>query len=320
MSCGKLHGDLTKEEVESIPLTRAALLEHKHVRQAWFTRHVSTLAFERLFALSGQVARARLLSLASKGAQAWMQATPDKGLRMSSLSVLIACRRALGLPLPFSNRLSRVHCTTCPGRPEIDEEGYHLSVCKAHGAATHLHNCMNGEVLKMHGEVNKYASLEVGGLFPNDNPRPDGVVRAGSTVLIIDTSVRTPLKADLVARAAASEGYAASAGEADKDRIYDTPCKQFGYDFLPAVFESFGAIGHRLAGHIQHLENEYLNLHVEEAFGGCTFTPRWRERFSVALQNAMASKIIGHCNRLHIPLSLSPFDSAFPPVSSSAGC
>src|SRR3954462_2282845 len=63
-----------------------------------------------------------------------------------------------------------------------------------------------------------------------------------------------------------------SAGEADKDRIYDTPCKQFGYDFLPAVFESFGAIDHRLAGHIQHLENEYLNLHVEEAFGGCTFT------------------------------------------------
>jgi hypothetical protein len=95
---------------------------------------------------------------------------------------------------------------------------------------------------------------------------------------------------------------------------------QFGYDFLPAVFESFGAIGHCLAEHIQNLENEYLNLHVEEAFGGCTFAPRWRERFSVALQNGMASKIIGHCNRLHIPLSLSPFDSAFPPVSSSAGC
>jgi hypothetical protein len=111
----KLHGDMTKDEVESIPTTRSALLEHKHVRQSWFTRFVSSFSWHRLFAASSQCQRARLHSLSSKGAQAWMQATPEKGLRMSSLSVLVACRRALGLSLPFRSTLPQTKCPTCAG-------------------------------------------------------------------------------------------------------------------------------------------------------------------------------------------------------------
>jgi hypothetical protein len=85
--------------------------------------------------------------------------------------------------------------------------------------------------------------------------------------------------------------------------------KEFGYDFLPAVFESYGALGNRLAEHMQTMENEYLELHEEERVMGSSgsVVARWRERFSVVLQNSMCHKIVKHCNNLRIPLSSSPF-------------
>jgi hypothetical protein len=300
---------ITKDDIENFPESRAALAEHKNVSQTCFSRFEFALDWERLFARSSQSARARLLSLSSPGAQAWMQATPEKGLFMRSMSVLVACRRALGLPLPFARPLSsRVRrCQFCPTNPEIDAEGYHLSICKANSSATRLHNRMNHEVMSMHSECGRCTSTHVTSWFDN-KPYPDGVVYGGGDDLIVDTSIRTPLRVDLLASTASKAGHAAALGEVEKERLYSALCKDRGFVLLPAVFESFGAIGKRLAEHMKELEDQYFdkNVNAEEVEGRGSFVSRWRERFSVALQNGFARKLDMHCAFLRIPLSLSP--------------
>ena len=156
--------NVSKEEIEGIPVSRVMLGDHKHVYQAWFSRVVDGFEWEQLFHESSLSARARLLSLSSKGAQAWMQATPQKGLYMPSISVLVACRRVLGLPLPFARPLpASTHCRFCPSHPEIKS------------SATKLHNRLNREVLSMHSECGRYASSNVTTWFDH-KPYPDGIV------------------------------------------------------------------------------------------------------------------------------------------------
>ena len=133
---------------------------------------------------------------------------------------------------------------------------------------------------------------------------------------VVDTSVRSPLKDGVLAGSSSKARHAASLGESEKDRIYSDHCRDIGYQFLPAVFETFGAIGDRLAAHMQSLQCEYVESLGQGLIGtegnGCVVA-RWRERLSVTLQNGMCDKIRRLCNALHIPLAV---PASLPPVSS----
>ena len=97
---------------------------------------------------------------------------------MTSAQVLIVVRMRLGLPLPLAGLSGQERCN-CSCRVRIDKLGYHLTVCKQAGKATQLHNKVNWGVVRMHEEAGRYGSLEPRGLFPGDNPQPDGIVYAG---------------------------------------------------------------------------------------------------------------------------------------------
>lgn len=299
--------DLSEEIVAKIPTTLTQLRDCKSpLSQSFYSNIQSTLSRTTLLNEASQLTRARLLSLSGKGSQAWMQATPDNKLRMSSLSVLVACRRLLGLPLPFANPLPLMHCPHCPSHPLIDAEGNHFAVCKMGYAASILHNKINHEVLQMHKECGKYVQQEeLSGLLGESGLTPDGCVYGGPSQIAVDTTVRSPLRDDLLPSSAENAGKAARVGEEEKMLKYAKVCESMDFDFLPAVFESFGAIGGRLAEHMQRLESEYHDLQAPwmvQHEGGGAFVSRWRQRFSVTLQNAMAHKIASHCRSLRVPL------------------
>ena len=166
-------------------------------------------------------------------------------------------------------------CIATIARPLIDAQGVHLSVCKLLGTATDLHNKMNFEVLKMHRECGRYTSIEESKtVFADGGPIPDGVIKGGPVSWVVDTSVRSPLKDGVLAGSSSQARHAASLGESEKDRIYSDHCRDIGYQFLPAVFETFGAIGDRLAAHMQSLQCEYVES-LGQGLVGRRATERW---------------------------------------------
>ena len=93
---------------------------------------------------------AHLLSLNVKGCSAWMRATPSASpaFAFSPLQEVITMRRWLHIPVaPAAARHKR--CGACG----VPLSQYHMETCRAHGAATRLHNRVNWGVVHLNREV-----------------------------------------------------------------------------------------------------------------------------------------------------------------------
>ena len=134
----------------------------------------------------------------------------------------------------------------------------------------------------------------------------DGHVYGGDPLIVVDTRVCAVERAPIVGQASVRPLAAADANESEKDSIYLELCKARGFKFLPAVFESYGALGSRLGKQMQDLQKQYEHNHPESYTleGKGAFIGRWRMRFSVCFQTAMARKIAKHCHYYRQPLSI----------------
>jgi hypothetical protein len=194
----------------------------------------------------------------------------------------------------------------------VDSLGVHLSTCKHLGGAIVRHDKVVGVVEQLACAAGVVARKEVTGALLRGNKRLDMLFPelspAGRDV-VIDVKVMDPRAEGHVAHAAANPLGTALKGEREKVRKYGVLCSEAGMDFVPTVWESFGAAApttrsffSQLVGCIDRAEFSPPN------WAASSPAAYWLQRLAVTLQRYNAAKILhlastslSHHRTLHPP-------------------
>ena len=196
-------------------------------------------AFTMCKALSSLRDQARLNSITSSPAGAWLRAIPNPnlGLAMPQHEFIVAIRMWLGIPL-FP---PPPHSLLCTCGQTIDHFGDHLMGC-GHGPLRIMrHNALRDTIWHALLQDNNNAVREQhcgeGNSRPGDVYHPD--FQQGKPAYF-DISVRSSLQPQYLNRAAHQAGAAGEAGEAEKDTRHAQQVEEAGGLFFPLVVESLG--------------------------------------------------------------------------------
>jgi hypothetical protein len=209
--------------------------------QAHLTAKVHGKLHDGLLDFSSPSEKARLLSLSAKHASAWLLAIPSAALGLKFTNDQFRCllRLTLGLQIYPVQR----QCPSCRSAP-LDIHGNHSLMCASGGDRISRHNVLRDCLFSL---------CQSAGLSPRkEEQHPDDLSRPGDVFLPIwslgrpaalDISVTHPLQAATVIQAAGTGGFAATQRVIAKTTRYSEACATFGIDFIPIVFETFGALG-----------------------------------------------------------------------------
>ena len=184
--------------------------------------------------------RARLNSISTPHAGAWLRAIPNPNLGLSMLSheFVISIRLWLGIKM-FPSPPTSILCTC---RQHIDPFGDHLISCGTGPERTRRHNALAEVIFQALLVKNKDVVKEVR-CSGSDESRPGDVFHPDfleGKPAYFDITVRNSLQPLYVTKAAVRAGAAAEAGEEQKDTRHEANVLATGGLFYPLVLETLG--------------------------------------------------------------------------------
>ena len=157
-------------------------------RQHALSSKIENHQFKLLFDHSSLPDRARLLSVSSPNAAAWLSVLPSPGLNlhMDPLEFQVALQWWLGMDLAQG-----FNCTFCPSLV-LDPLGHYAITCKHGGDVVSHHNKLHDVFVECCRRANVFAQVEAGSGFGHDkhNTRP-------ADVLVPNCSLGKPAAFDL---------------------------------------------------------------------------------------------------------------------------
>jgi len=179
--------------------------------------------------------QARFRAVRSRGASAWLSATPISalGLRLSNEAVRIAVGLRLGAPI------CRPHNCVCG--TEVDTRGVHGLHCR-YSRRRHSRHSQINEIIHRHLQQAGIPSVrEPRGLLRDDDKRPDGTTLipwSKGRCLVWDATVPDTLAPSHLPRTSVSAGAAALGAEKAKLAKYKVLAAT--EHVVPVAIETFG--------------------------------------------------------------------------------
>ena len=268
---------------EAITPEPAPGLQHR------LTASICTKQRQDLFDSASIRDKARLNSLASDHAGAWLQALPmpTMGLAIPAREFRVLLRHTLGLPIYSAPR----PCPTCNGAC-LDVWGIHSVACGSGGDRIGRHNAVRDALFHVAEAAALSPILEMGHTIPNSQRRPGDITLPNwlrGRPAAIDVTVTSPLQNSTVTGAAIETGVAARRREQAKDDANVEACESTGSDFLPVAVETFGAWGPVALSTITAISRRWSDRHGEQR----SKATNWIfQKLSVALQRGNATMLL----------------------------
>ena len=214
-------------------------------RQHTLSAALENIQFNSLFSQSSVADKARLLSVSSPHASAWLSVVPSPGLGLSldPNEHQMAIKWWLGL----NTSPGSPPCALCPEHP-LDPLGHHAVTCKRGGDAISRHNKLRDVVLQTCHRACISAKAEAGSGLGHElrNTRPADILASNwlsGKPAAFDLTVVSPLNPTFISEAGRTAGSAAVAAELRKHSANDAKCSELGWRCIPLVAESYGAWG-----------------------------------------------------------------------------
>ena len=214
-------------------------------RQHTLSAALENIQFNSLFSQSSVADKARLLSVSSPHASAWLSVVPSPGLGLSldPNEHQMAIKWWLGL----NTSPGSPPCALCPEHP-LDPLGHHAVTCKRGGDAISRHNKLRDVVLQTCHRACISAKAEAGSGLGHElrNTRPADILASNwlcGKPAAFDLTVVSPLNPTFISEAVRTAGSAAVAAELRKHSANDAKCSELGWTCIPLVAESYGAWG-----------------------------------------------------------------------------
>ena len=298
--------------------------------------HATFLALhQRLLRDGRRAAATRLLSCSGQGALAWHTTVPwASHLVLSDVAVRLAVRFELGLPLPLLvEAVARRSDCACCGRPASDVLGNHVlnlvpprATTRVFGGRYSTHQEVLRALSRCFAEVRCGVTTDVSGL--TGDLRVDLAVRGGASLrperggVLVDVSLTHPLSARGEPKRVACADRCSVAGdlrEVEKVDKYEHLALRSGFDFEPAVFETFGAPGERTLRFLKESAKAFSRPSFPSSPSPSESTPdslvaflgsedddfgrspsggllrRWFQQLSVARVSSVARRLQGAC-------------------------
>jgi hypothetical protein len=236
---------------------------------------VEVLQLEKLLSTASPQARARILSCGGTGASAWLLAIPtEPSVTMADTAYVSALRFRLGLS-PVNDMPAKCVC----GVSLADKPDHFLSCISLNQSSISRHNALAHVALRLCREAGGTVQPEPH--YATEHVRPDGQIRWLDDVHdgydFVDVSVVHP--GSSFTRVAQKAGGAAKQREAAKRTKYEELRKTYGAEFVPLVFESYGAMGEAA-----HKFFTKVGTWITAILDTCDQRPFVVQRLSVALQ------------------------------------
>ena len=243
---------LTPESVGDSPLSQKVL-----------SSKIEDQQFNNLFHNASVTDRARLLSISSPHASAWLSVTPSPrlNLHLEPAEFQVALKWWLGIPVVQGQ--SCPHCPSCV----LDDFGHHSLTCKHGGDVVMRHNKLRDVFYDFCQRACLGPRLEMGcGAGSDSQSRPADVLVPNWDLgkpAAFDLSVTSTLQSSVLLEASVTAGSAALLAETRKHINSDKKCDELGWACIPLVVETYGCWGaeavaalSKLAGRLSVRNNE----------------------------------------------------------------
>eukprot|EP00731_Ephydatia_muelleri_P001545 Em0001g1545a len=199
--------------------------------------------FRQLLSKSSVPDRARLLSVSSPHASAWLSVVPSPGLNLhlEPAEFQAAIQWWLGIGV--------AHGSLCPHCPHsLDPLGHHALTCKHGGDVINRHNRLRDVFAESCRRACIGVQVEAGSGLGRDehHTRPADVLATNWMLgkpAAFDFAVTSPLNSSTLHEASVTAGSAAHATEARKHQANDVKCAELGWVSIPVVVETYGCWG-----------------------------------------------------------------------------
>ncbi|KAL5460203.1 hypothetical protein EMCRGX_G033631 [Ephydatia muelleri] len=243
---------ITHESVGDSPLSQKVL-----------SSKIEDQQFNNLFHNASVTDRARLLSISSPHASAWLSVTPSPrlNLHLEPAEFQVALKWWLGIPVVQGQ--SCPHCPSCV----LDDFGHHSLTCKHGVDVVSRHNKLKDVFYDFCKRACLGPRLELGcGAGSDSQSRPADVLVPNWDLgkpAAFDLSVTSTLQSSALLEASVTAGSAALFAENRKHNNSDKKCDELGWACIPLVVETYGCWGaeavaalSELAGHLSVRNNE----------------------------------------------------------------
>jgi len=208
-------------------------------------------------------AKARIQSCSSPYSAGYLTCTPPiMGMDMQWLTAqefTLLARYRLGMPVADMDG----PCNMCRKRGVIsDKYGYHTTSCMKSGLRNVCHSHLRDVIFTKASTALMNAEREVRPFLADPlaaSGRLDIKISNGYNFDLLDTAIINPLQPRFVARAAMSQGGAATAYEAIKVTRYGAAVNNLGprYSLVPVIMDTFGAWGESAIPCIKRIASEW---------------------------------------------------------------
>ena len=242
---------ITHESVGDSPLSQKVL-----------SSKIENQQFNYLLHNASVTDRARLLSISSPHASAWLSVTPSPrlNLHLEPAEFQVALKWWLGIPVVQGQ--SCPHCPSCV----LDDFGHHSLTCKHGGDVVSRHNKLRDVFYDFCQRACLGPRLEMGSGAGSDSQSHPADVLVPNWDLgkpaAFDLSITSTLQSSALLEASVTAGLAALLAENRKHNS-DKKCDELGWACIPLVVETYGCWGaeavaalSKLAGHLSVRNNE----------------------------------------------------------------
>jgi hypothetical protein len=270
-----------------------------------FEQKARSKQFFDLISNSDPLSQARLKSLGCEHAGDFLSvgSTGNSSAKFTGLEFNIACCFRLGLQLPIISKNTRCICAKAP---LIGNMGQHLHTCPIGGERLEKHNA----IVKEFCALSVCAGIGVKDKFLNvlavsdSQKRPDIKFIAPkfnkfnnlARDVLGDVNITHPCNLSSVGDSSKKALAAAKKGASNKNSKYVDLCQKAGFDFIPLIFETFGAIHQDAFDVIVELATKH-SMFSRIPKGVCI--QYWFARFSVSLQVHNARMFISKVARIN---------------------
>ena len=214
-------------------------------RQRILSSKIEDQQLRMLFDLASSPAQhARLLSVSSPHASAWLSVmpTPQLNLHLEPPEFQVALKWWLGLDTSQNAR-----CSLCPSHA-LDPLGHHALTCKSGGDLIVRHNALRDTFWESCKLACIAGQLEAGSSLDEEGrqTRPADILVQNwefGKPAALDFTVTSPLNPTTLNEASVTAGSAASAAEARKHATNDVKCNRLGWVCIPLAVETYGCWG-----------------------------------------------------------------------------
>ncbi|KAL5474616.1 hypothetical protein EMCRGX_G026588 [Ephydatia muelleri] len=211
--------------------------------------------FNNLFHNASVTDRARLLSISSPHASAWLSVTPSPrlNLHLEPAEFQVALKWWLGIPVVQGQ--SCPHCPSCV----LDDFGHHSLTCKHGGDVVSRHNKLRDVFYDFCQRACLGPRLEMGcGAGSDSQSRPADVLVPNWDLgkpAAFDLSVTSTLQSSALLEASVTAGSAAQLAENRKHNNSDKKCDELGWACIPLVVETYGCWGAEAVAALSKLQD-----------------------------------------------------------------